>query len=65
MSAGKSRRQPLPERVEEAIQQGVAVVVPQQAWRSLLLGFGAGAMESLVQRAMAERMGREEESVGS
>lgn len=64
MTAGGRSRQKLPSRIDDSLPPGVAVVVPQQAWRSLLFGFEAGVFERLVQQAMAERIAAEEERVG-
>lgn len=52
------RRKPaLPERVGDNVPSGSVVVVPQQVWRALLLGFGPGVVDAVLERAKAE--GRE------
>lgn len=41
----------VPERVRDNVPAGSVVTVPQQAWRSLLLGFGTEAVERVLERA--------------
>lgn len=54
---GARRRPAVPERVADNVPPGAAVVVPQQVWRALLLGFGPGVVDAVLERAKAE--GRE------
>lgn len=43
----------VPETVRDNVPAGAVVVVPQGAWRALLLGFGAEAVERVIERAKA------------
>ena len=58
--AGARKGAALPTQVEDGLPPGAVVTVPKQAWRGLLLGFGAEVVERLVGQAMAERAGRDE-----
>lgn len=47
----------MPETVRDNVPAGSAVVVPQQAWRVLVLGFGLERVQQLLEQAKAERTG--------
>lgn len=54
---GARRKPVLPGRVVDNVPAGAVVVVQPQVWRALLLGFGPGVVDAVLERAKAE--GRE------